>query len=232
MNDACARARAAVVGGHTISDSEPKAGLAVVGSVDPAGFWSQRSAREGQVLVLTKALGTGIVGQAIRAGSASPALVAAATAQMMALNDTACAVGLAVGATSCTDVTGFGLLGHLQNLVEASGLDAEIDAASVPLLDEVLALAAGRAGPRREQAEPETSAHRERDRRRRGGAGADPARRRPDLGRAPALRARGCRERRGAAAPRRGVPARRGDRAAGEGGRRGEDPRAVESRQR
>jgi selenide, water dikinase len=143
MNDACARARTAVVGGHTISDAEPKAGLAVVGSVDPALIWSQRSAREGQVLVLTKALGTGIVGQAIRAGSASPALVATATAQMMALNDTACEVGLAVGATSCTDVTGFGLLGHLQNLVEASGLDAEIDAAAVPLLEGVLDLAAG-----------------------------------------------------------------------------------------
>jgi selenide,water dikinase len=142
MQDACARAATAIVGGHTISDSEPKAGLAVVGSVDPARVWSQRSAREGQALVLTKALGTGLVGQAIRAGKAGEALVAAAIAQMTALNDRACEVGLAVGATSCTDVTGFGLLGHLENLIEASDLDAEIDAASVPLLDGVLELAA------------------------------------------------------------------------------------------
>ena len=93
MNDACARARTAIVGGHTISDTEPKAGLAVVGSVDPARVWSQRNAREGQALILTKALGTGIVGQAIRKGDASPALIAAATAQMMALNDRACRGG-------------------------------------------------------------------------------------------------------------------------------------------
>jgi selenide,water dikinase len=141
MNDACARARTAIVGGHTISDSEPKAGLAVVGSVDPGRVWSHRGAREGQVLVLTKALGTGIAGQAIRKGDAPPSLIAAATAQMMELNDRACEVGLAVGATSCTDVTGFGLLGHLANILEASDLGAEIDAASVPLLEGVLALA-------------------------------------------------------------------------------------------
>lgn len=142
MNDACARARTAIVGGHTISDSEPKAGLAVVGSVDPGRVWSHRSAREGQALVLTKALGTGIAGQAIRAGSASAALVATATAQMMDLNDRACEIGLAVEATSCTDVTGFGLLGHLANILEASGLDADLETASIPLLDGVLELAA------------------------------------------------------------------------------------------
>ena len=141
MNDACARAQTAIVGGHTIGDSEPKAGLAVVGSVDPRRVWSQRGAREGQVLVLTKPLGTGIAGQAIRKGDASPALVAAATAQMMDLNDRACAVGLSLGATSCTDVTGFGLLGHLANILDASGLDADLDTSSVPLLDGVLALA-------------------------------------------------------------------------------------------
>ena len=102
MSDACARCGAAIAGGHTISDTEPKAGLAVVGSVDPARVWSQRFAREGQALVLTKALGTGVIGQAIRAGTASEASIAAAVEQMVALNDRACAVGLDVGATSCT----------------------------------------------------------------------------------------------------------------------------------
>src|SRR5262249_6487152 len=83
MQEACAGARCAIVGGHTIADAEPKAGLAVVGSVDPARVWSHRNAREGQALVLTKALGTGIVGQAIRAGIADPSWVEAATAQML-----------------------------------------------------------------------------------------------------------------------------------------------------
>jgi selenide,water dikinase len=141
MAEMCVRAGCAIVGGHTISDSEPKAGLSVVGSVDPARVWSHRSAREGQALILTKALGTGIVGQAIRAGTASAALIRAATAQMLQLNDLACAIGLELGATSATDVTGFGLLGHLKNLIEASNLDAVIEADRVPLLDEVLELA-------------------------------------------------------------------------------------------
>jgi selenide, water dikinase len=143
MQAVCARAGCAIVGGHTISDAEPKAGLSVVGSVDPARVWSHRSAKEGQALILTKALGTGITGQAIRAGTASEALIRAATAQMLQLNDVACAIGLDLGATSGTDVTGFGLLGHLKNLIEASNLDAEIEAASVPLLEGVLDLAAG-----------------------------------------------------------------------------------------
>ena len=143
MQAVCARAGCAIVGGHTISDAEPKAGLSVVGSVDPARVWSHRSAKEGQALILTKAIGTGVTGQAIRAGTASEALIRTATAQMLQLNDVACAIGLDLGATSGTDVTGFGLLGHLKNLIEASNLDAEIDAASVPLLEGVFDLAAG-----------------------------------------------------------------------------------------
>jgi selenide,water dikinase len=141
MQEACARAGCAIVGGHTIADAEPKCGLAVVGSVDPARVWSQKSARAGDALILTKPIGTGIAGQAIRAGSAPPELVAAATAQMLALNAAACEAGLASGATSCTDVTGFGLLGHLRHLVEASDLRAVIRAGRVPLLSGVLPLA-------------------------------------------------------------------------------------------
>jgi len=142
MQEACARARCAIVGGHTIADAEPKAGLAVVGSVDPARVWSQRSARAGQALVLTKALGTGIAGQAIRAGQADEALVRAAVAQMLDLNDRAAEIGLTCEATSCTDVTGFGLLGHLKHILETSSVSAEIDARALPLLDGVLDLAA------------------------------------------------------------------------------------------
>lgn len=141
LQEACARARCAIVGGHTLADAEPKCGLAVVGSVDPARVWSHRSARAGDALILTKALGTGIVSQAIRAGRADAALVARATAQMLALNGPACEVGLAVGASSCTDVTGFGLLGHLRNVVEASDLLATLHAGAVPILEGVLGFA-------------------------------------------------------------------------------------------
>lgn len=141
MQEACARAGCGIVGGHTIADTEPKAGLAVVGSVDPARVWSQRSARAGDALVLTKAIGTGIVSQSIRAGRADEALVALATAQMLAQNGPACEAGLASGVTSCTDVTGFGLLGHLRNLVEAADLGATLRAGAVPLIEGVLRFA-------------------------------------------------------------------------------------------
>src|SRR6185369_10398060 len=80
--------------------------------------------------------------QAIRAAKAGEAMIREAVAQMTDLNDRACEVGLAVGATSCTDVTGFGLLGHLRNVIEASGLDAEIAADRVPLIEGASALVA------------------------------------------------------------------------------------------
>jgi selenide,water dikinase len=141
MQEACARAGCAIVGGHTIADNEPKAGLAVVGSVESKSVWSHRSAREGDALVLSKPLGTGIVGQAIRAGKADQDMVLRATAQMMALNAAARDVGVLVGASSCTDVTGFGLLGHLRNIVEASDLAATLYATNVPLIEGALELA-------------------------------------------------------------------------------------------
>jgi len=141
IRDVCARAGCAIVGGHTIADPELKCGLAVFGTVDPARVWSQRRARAGDALVLSKPLGTGIVGQAIKAGSATPEMIGTATEQMMALNDVARDVGLELGATSCTDVTGFGFLGHLKHLVEASDVRAVVQASRVPLIDGVLALA-------------------------------------------------------------------------------------------
>lgn len=141
VRDTCARARCAVVGGHTIVDPEPKCGLSVTGSVDPARIWSHKNAAPGSALVLTKRIGTGVAGQAIRAGRASADLIERATAQMTRLNDAACGVGLALGATSCTDITGFGLLGHLRHIVEASNLTARLRAAGVPLIEGVRAFA-------------------------------------------------------------------------------------------
>jgi selenide,water dikinase len=136
----CARARCAIVGGHTVSDTEPKFGLAVVGVVDPERVWSQRYARPGDALIVSKRIGTGIVGQAIRAGQARDELIVRATEQMLRLNDRARDVGVAMHASSCTDITGFGLLGHLRHLVEAAGVTAVIDARRVPLIEGTLEL--------------------------------------------------------------------------------------------
>jgi len=140
LREACDEAGCAIVGGHTMVDKEPKAGLAVTGIVDAARAWSHRTARAGQALVLTKPLGTGIVVQATKKGVAPPDVIATAARSMRRLNARACALGLEAGATSATDVTGFGLLGHLKNLVEASGVVARIDARAVPVLPGVRAL--------------------------------------------------------------------------------------------
>jgi selenide,water dikinase len=142
LHDSCARAGCAIVGGHTVADTEPKCGLAVVGSVEPDRLWSHRSARPGDVLILTKPLGTGLIGHAVRAETATALQRDAAVRSMTMLNDAACAVGQQVAVTAATDVTGFGLLGHLGHIVKASALGATIDARRVPLLPGVVELAA------------------------------------------------------------------------------------------
>ena len=116
----CARAGVAIVGGHSVRDAELKYGLSVTGEVATSALWSNRTAEPGQVLVLTKALGTGVIGQAIKKGVASPAAAAAAIESMTTLNQGAARVGHAHGVTSATDITGFGLLGHLHKLARAS----------------------------------------------------------------------------------------------------------------
>jgi len=133
VSDACARARCAIVGGHTISDAEPKLGLAVVGTVDPDHAWTHGRARAGDALVLTKPIGAGVLAQAIKAGTASAAEIDEVTARMCELNDVAREVGMATRVAAATDVTGFGLLGHLKHIVEASDLSAEVEATAVPL---------------------------------------------------------------------------------------------------
>ena len=142
MSEACIRAKCTIVGGHTMKDSEPKCGLAVVGSVDPSRVWSQRFAQTGDVMILTKPIGTGLVGQSVRSGDADPGAVDEAVAQMISLNDVACAVGQRLEAHACTDVTGFGLLGHLRNMAEAANAQIQLRADDVPLLPGVLELAA------------------------------------------------------------------------------------------
>ena len=130
----CARAGVAVVGGHTVRDPELKFGLSVTGEVALDRVWSNRGAVAGQALVLTKALGTGVLGQAIKAGAADEAELAAAVASMTTLNRDGMEVGRAHGVTAATDVTGFGLAGHLGNILRGSSLAATIDHAALPLL--------------------------------------------------------------------------------------------------
>ncbi len=130
------------VGGHTVEDPQPKFGMAVVGEVHPDRVLTNAGLRPGDSLVLTKALGVGVVATAIKVDKAPDDVVSAAVASMTRLNDGALAQALRAGAAGATDVTGFGLLGHLRSMAEGSGVDAEIDASAVPVLPGVLELVA------------------------------------------------------------------------------------------
>lgn len=122
------------VGGHTVEDPEPKFGLAVVGEADPGRLLSNKGLRDGDALVLTKQLGTGIIATAIKRGVAPEMVAAAAIESMTTTNAAAARVALAVGATGATDITGFGLLGHLSRMASASGVDVTLDIAAIQLL--------------------------------------------------------------------------------------------------
>ena len=117
-----------VVGGHTIDDPEPKYGMAVVGLASPGRLFTIDAARPGDTLVLTKAIGTGVVATAHKRGGASDEVLAAAVASMTALNAAASEAALACGVVAATDVTGFSLLGHLHRMLRASGVSAVVDA--------------------------------------------------------------------------------------------------------
>ncbi len=142
---ACATAGVAVVGGHSVRDPEVKFGLSVTGEVRLDDVWSNRRGAPGQALVLTKALGTGVISQAIKAGTASAEETAATITSMTTLNRGGMEVGRAHGVTAATDVTGFSLAGHLRNILRGSGLSATLEHAAIPLLPGVAAhIAAGR----------------------------------------------------------------------------------------
>lgn len=130
-----------VLGGHSIDDQEPKYGLAVTGAVHPSKVVRNRGGRPGDPLLLTKALGTGIITTALKHQVAPAGASAAAIESMLQLNVAASAAMTEIGVDAATDVTGFGLLGHLHYLARASGVAAEIQAQAVPLLPDVEALA-------------------------------------------------------------------------------------------
>jgi len=130
------------VGGHTVEDPEPKFGMAMVGEVHPERILTNAGLRPGDALVLTKALGVGIVATALKAGAAPEAVVKGAVASMTRLNRDAATEALRAGATGATDITGFGLLGHLRSMAQASGADVEVDVSAVPVLPGVAELVA------------------------------------------------------------------------------------------
>ena len=144
--DKLREAGVALLGGHTVQDQEIKFGYAVTGAIDPARVLTNAGARPGDILFLTKPLGTGIVGTAIKFDRVEPALADEAVRSMRTLNRAAAEVVRSLpDATvhACTDITGFGLLGHGSELARASGVTLVIDAGRVPLFGGVLAIAGG-----------------------------------------------------------------------------------------
>jgi selenide,water dikinase len=124
-----------VVGGHTISDPEPKYGMSVTGMVNPDQLLTNTGLLPKQELILTKPLGIGVITTAIKRDGVGAETIAQAVASMTQLNDVAAQVALDAGATGATDVTGFGLLGHLGRMARESSVNIVIDVDNVPLLD-------------------------------------------------------------------------------------------------
>jgi len=139
--DVVRQAGATIVGGHSIDDPEPKYGLVVVGEVRLAEMTTNAAARPGDWLVLTKPLGTGVITTALKREAAAPETIAAAIRTMSALNVGAARAARTAGARAATDVTGFGLLGHLRSMLLASGASARLWAGTVPFLPDVRSLA-------------------------------------------------------------------------------------------
>ena len=142
--DKLTEAGVVLLGGHTVSDTEIKFGYAVTGAIDPDRILTNASARAGDRLILTKPLGTGIIATAGKFQRATEAQLAPAIASMRRLNKDAARVVAALPrgtVSACTDVTGFGLAGHGSEMAAASGVQLELDAASLPLLEGVLDLA-------------------------------------------------------------------------------------------
>jgi len=128
------------LGGHTIDDAEPKYGLVAIGEVHPDHMVTNARARPGDTLVLTKPLGSGVIATAIKKGAAPEAVIADAIEVMSTLNAGAAEVMVAAGVVAGTDVTGFGLLGHLRSMLRASGVAANVSSGAVPIMNGARAL--------------------------------------------------------------------------------------------
>jgi selenide,water dikinase len=135
--DVMAQAGTTIVGGHSVDDREPKYGFAITGFVETGRHITNAGAVAGDVLILTKPLGMGVVSTAIKRGACPPNLAAEAIRVMALLNDGAAWAMKGVGVNAATDITGFGLLGHVREMLVASGVAAVIDVAQVPVLEGV-----------------------------------------------------------------------------------------------
>lgn len=129
-----AEAGCLIVGGHTVDDAEPKYGLSVVGIIEPGKQVTNAAAQPGDVLVLTKPLGTGVITTAGKQRKAPPEVLRTAIATMATLNKGAAEAMMKVGVHACTDITGFGLMGHLRSMVRGSKVSARIHLSQVPVL--------------------------------------------------------------------------------------------------
>jgi len=133
-SDKAAEAGISIAGGHTVDDNEPKYGLVVMGLVHPDAVMTNAGAKVGDVLILTKPIGTGIISTAMKAEIATQESMKTAVEVMSALNKSAAESMMEVGVSACTDVTGFGLLGHLNEMISASHVGAEVIFQEVPLI--------------------------------------------------------------------------------------------------
>ncbi|MFZ4562396.1 MAG: selenide, water dikinase SelD [Bacteroidales bacterium] len=141
-NDKVAEAGIQVIGGHSIEDSEPKFGLVVTGLIRPEKILRNSAAKPGDALVLTKPVGTGIITTAIKRGLASEATIDRVMKMMAELNRIPAEIMTGFRVHACTDVTGFGLLGHLKEMVQGAGLRANLNMASIPVLEDAWDFAA------------------------------------------------------------------------------------------
>lgn len=131
-------AGAVIVGGHSVRDAEVKYGLAVTGRVHPQRVWTNAAARPGDALVLTKPIGSGVLTSAVKAGKAPPESLREAIKVMTTLNRGAARAAERIGVHACTDVTGFGLIGHAFEIADGSDVSITLHAACIPLLDGTL----------------------------------------------------------------------------------------------
>lgn len=155
MHDKTVEAGAIVIGGHSVEDKMPKFGMSVTGVVDPRTVFANTGAHPGDRIYLTKPLGTGIVTTAAKFDEASDEEISQAIASMATLNREACELGLRHGVRCATDITGFGLAGHLFNIARGSGVSIEIDSKSLPTLlgvDRLIALGNTTAGAKKNAA--------------------------------------------------------------------------------
>jgi len=127
-----------LLGGHSVEDSELKYGLSVTGFIHPKKVVTKKNLKSGDRLVLTKPLGTGVINTAIKRGIASEAITNKISRMMAALNRTAAEVMKQFSVHACTDITGFGLLGHLAEMVEDSGMALRLDSSQIPILPEAI----------------------------------------------------------------------------------------------